>query len=42
MIPNSSTRGVKAINIQKSIEQALAIVEANPTKRRCLDIDTIK
>ena len=42
IIPNSSTRGVKAINIQKSIEQALAIAEANPTKRRRLNTDTIK
>src|SRR6266536_5282006 len=42
MIPDGSARGVKAMNIQKSIEQALAIVEANPTKRRRLDVDTIK
>ena len=41
-IPNGSIRGVKVMNIQKSIEQALAIVEANPTKRRRLDLDTIK
>ena len=41
-IPDSSTRGVKVINIQKSIEQALATAEANPTKRRRLNIDTIK
>jgi len=42
MIPDGSARGVKAMNIQKSMEQALAIAEANPTKRRCLDADTIK
>ena len=30
------------MNIQKSMEQALATAEANPTKRRRLNTDTIK
>jgi hypothetical protein len=41
-IPNSSARGVKVMNIQKSIEQALATAEANPAKRRRLNTDTIE
>ena len=41
-IPDGSARGVKVMNIQKSMEQALATAEANPTKRRRLDTDTIE
>lgn len=41
-IPDGSSRGVKVMNIQKSMEQAFAVAEANPAKRRRLDTDTIE
>jgi hypothetical protein len=40
-IPDGSARGIRAMNVQKSLHQAFAQADANPAKRRRLDSETI-